>query len=490
MISAHLSDAGSLVGGWLVGSAVSVVASLVLLPNGRTGIVRRLLASWLRAAAAVSNAVALGDQLPERVDELRNRRDALLAQIPSHFSQPGAVGHRQRALASMIAGARWTMPLAERLTPLSPLDSSSLGVDSADALTTAADLVEGLPVGHDLPDIPEARTRDLDVLVGMSPEVVKAHYPARLVSIAAMSQLFYAAMSQGRSAPLPDVGHFSAAKPSTILRENLRWNSLWLHNAMRTGLGAAACVLIVRWVGLNHGLWVVLASLAVTQVSISGASGASMMAKIIGGAALGVIVAGLVAAMHLPYPFFIVVLPIAAFFAKQTGARDMFTAQFMYTQFALINFSVLMWPPEKGLELVRIQDIALGAVVAAGFTLLVFPSGVSRLLAKLQASALESARAYLAGSIKPLLADDPEPQENRQGVLNDLGSYEDAIDAAFMHAPRLTDELMAHERASAIARDLLIGGDACAELASLAQQDPKFVDVASELADWWRRLPY
>ena len=489
MTAAHLGDAPALVGGWLVGSAVSVAAALVVVPNRRSGLIRELLAQWLRAAERVSSGVQSGVMPAQLVDDLEDRREALLAAVAGSISQPGAAGRRQRALSNMVAGARWSMHVAERISPKDPSDTSTLAATSAEAFSAAAELVVGDPFPRDLPDLPTERARDFKALAVLGSDELRAHYSARLLSIGAMSQLFHAARYRGREVPVPDLGYMDAARPRTILRENLRWHSVWLRNAWRTGAGAATCVAIVRVVGVEHGVWVVLAALAVTQVTLSGVSGSKMMLRISSGAAAGVVLAGAVATLHLPRPVFLCALPVAAFAAKRFAGSRMVLAQMTFTLFALINFSVLSWPPHKGLEVVRVEDIALGALVAAVFSLLVFPSGVWRSLEGLRSTALLAARAYLAGNLAAVSDLDGAPRGlERRSVLEHLGAYETALDAAFMFEHERTAELVAHESAASTARDLLVGGDACAELAEFARSDPKVRPVAAELAFWWQRF--
>ncbi len=485
MVTAHRSDLPSLLVGWSLGSAVSIIAALVVLPHRRSGLVRRLLAQWLRAAADLCAAMASGGDQGPRLAALQASRDELLAQVTSSFTQPGAVGHRQRAIAGMVSGARWSMPIAERLTAMRPTDPSTLAMTSADAFQAAADLVEGGSLPTDLPDLPTARRSDLDRLCEQSPEILASHYPVRVLSIGAMNQLYQAALSRRMNAPTPDIGHFDSMRPSRILRQNFRWRSVWLRNALRTGFGAAACVLIVRVVGLDHGLWVVLAALAVTQVTLSGATGAQAMLKMAAGATGGVLIAGLLAMLHLPYLVFLCALPVAAFVAKRVASLNMTLAQLSYTQFALINFAVVTWPPNKGLEGARFQDILLGAAVAAGFSFLVFPSGIMSLLHRLRADSLESARRYLTASIDRVSEPSAGSLTLRKMLLEDLGAYENALDAAFMNSNVRSPELMLLEAASATAHDLLLGGDACAELAMIVQSESGFEPVARELSEWW-----
>lgn len=487
MIPATASDLPSLVGGWLIGSGISMLSALVLLPHYRTGVVRQAMAQWLRAAGELAGAAATRKPLEPAVAELTRCRDALLGQVTGSYSRPGAVSRTQRALASMVAGARWSMPVAAKLLPLHASDGSKLAAQSQTAFTAAADLVVGKSIGA-LPDLAAQRADDLNALVGQSSEIVRAHYPVRLISISAMVQLFRAAQTRGKVAPTPDVGNMPDENPLAILRANLRWNSLWLHKALRTGLGTAASVLIVRLVGLDHGVWVILAALSVTQVTFSAASGTKAMFKIVGGAIGGVLIASLIIVFHLPYVVFLIALPLSAFIAKRLQSSDIFLAQLSYTPFALVNLSVLEWPPHKGVELLRVEDILLGAAVAAGFTLLVFPLGINRLVSRLQVNSVTASRSYLQSAVTLLREGKSISGSSRAQAQTAIRAYEDSLDAAFMSARVSTDELLQHETASALSRDYLIGGDTCAELLTMSQENPKLLPVSKELAIWWEEF--
>jgi uncharacterized membrane protein YccC len=380
------------------------------------------------------------------------------------------------------------MPVANKILPLHASDGSTLAAESQVAYLAAADLVLGEKVDQQLPNVPEQRLSDLEALADQPINVVRAHYPVRLLSISAMAQLYRAAQSRGKVAPTPDVGSMPDENPLAILRANLRWNSLWLHNALRTGLGTAASVLIVRLVGLEHGVWVILAALSVTQVTFTATSGTKAMLKIVGGAIAGVVLAGAVIVFHLPYVVFLIALPLFAFVAKQMQSKDMFFAQMTYTPFALINLSVLVWPPHKGIEVLRVEDILLGAFVAAVFTLLVFPLGINRLVAGLQTQALTTSRNYLQSSLASLREGKKLSPSRRAASMNAIRAYEDALDAAFMSARVDSDALEEHENAAAVARDYLIGGDTCVELLDMGTKNPTLLPAGQELSLWWQEF--
>jgi uncharacterized membrane protein YccC len=488
MLPATPAQAPELVAGWLIGSGLSILSALFLLPHLRTGIVRKYLSEWLAAATDVCYAVISGNALADKIAALQEKRDRLLAFVASSYSQPGATSRRQRALSDMVAAARWSHPLAEHLTPQHPHDSTTLAAESATGFTAAAEMLEFGTTTVALPNLPEARLTDLEALSAQQPSILKAHYSVRLLSIASMTQLFRAAVSQGKSAPVPDVGNFEPSKPLTVLRQNLRWNSVWLINALRTGLGAATCVFIVREMGLDHGVWVVLAALSVTQVSLSGATGTKDAMKIVTGAAAGVLIAGILSMLNLPVEVFVMLLPLVAFLAKFASGRGIVWAQLSYTPFALINFAVLEWPPHKGLEFERIENITIGAVVAVLYTLLVFPSGVSKLLRKLQRSAVTSSEQLLSDSIAAITEHTPIPPHRRAQAIDSISAFETAVDAAYLGNKSPSRELQNQEAAMERSRDLLIGADACDELARMSTNQPSFRPIASEFALWWRKF--
>jgi uncharacterized membrane protein YccC len=488
MIPATFSDLPSLLGGWFIGSGVAIISALVLLPHRRTGVIRQAMAQWLRAAGDLAGAAALRQPLEPAFAQLQRSRDELLAQVTGTFTRPGAVSRPQRALSSMVASARWSMPIASELQALHPLDISTLASESQTAFVRAADLVSGKAVTGAVPNLPEQRAADLKDLQGQSNEIVRAHYPVRLMSISAMVQLFRAAQLRGIVAPVPDVGSMQDDNPVSILRANLRWNSLWLQNAVRTGCGTALSVLIVRVTGLDHGVWVILAALAVTQVTFSGVSGSRALFKIVAGAIGGVLIASLIMLFHLPYVVLVIALPVSAFIAKYLQCTNIFYAQLSYTPFALINLSVLAWPPHQGVDVLRIEDILLGATVSAGFTLLVFPRGINRLVSSLQAKAVATSRHYLRSAVAMLQAGQGEAALNREEVLTGIRSYDDALDAAFMSAREGSQVLIEHERALALSRDFLIGGDTCAELLSMARQNSQLQPIGQEISLWWEEF--
>lgn len=481
-----LSDLPHLLAGWCVGSVLAILAALFLLPRRQHHRVRRSLADWLTAAAALTRAVVDGSALPPRVAALQAARDDMIDHLRSSPIRPGVLGRRQRALNEMVARARWSMPMARRLQTLPPGDDPHLAVVSAQAFDDAAALVRGDIVPGSPPDIPRERADDLNRVALAQPSDPVGHYGQRVISISAMTHLWLAGQSRGVSLPRPDVGSVGGEAPGALLRSGVHRHSVWLSNALRTGLGAAVCVLLADSLGIQHGLWVVLAALTCIQGTFSGPESLRRMVTIAAGSVIGVVLASVVLLPTVPPWAFIVLLGAAALIGKLCQARGALVAQIAYSPIMLFNLALLTWPPTGGLGVIRIEDVALGASVAAVLTLAVFPVGVRRLLMTLEIQARTLSVAYLTASIAAVRGGPAVPSSQRQSCETAILSFEHALDAAYLNPASADERLSDHEVEAALARDRLVGGDACAQLAAFAARSPERAPLASAFAGWWQ----
>ena len=479
------SDLPSLLAGWGIGSALAIIAALFLLPRRQHHRVRRSLGDWLTAAAALTRATVDGSALPARVTDLQSARDGLLDQLRESPIRPGALGRRQRALNEMVSRARWSMPIAHRLAPLQPDDDPRLALASARAFDDAAILVRGGDIPPSPPDIPRERADDLARVMHLPPADVRQHYGQRVISISAMTQLWLAGTSRGLRLPRPDVGSVDDESPVALLRSGLHRRSVWLSNAIRTGVGAAICVALADSLGIQHGLWVVLAALTCIQGTFSGPESLRRMVMIAAGSVIGVILASALLLPSIPAWLFILLLFIAAFIGKLCQARGALLSQVAYSPIMLFNLALLTWPPTGGLGIIRIEDVTLGACVAAILTIAVFPFGVRRLLASLEAVARSLSQVYLTDSIAAVDHGGTVPASQRQACQAAILSFEHALDAAYLSPRAADDRLSDHEREVALARDRLVGGDACAQLAAFRDRSPATAEIAIDFASWW-----
>lgn len=488
MVPAQITEIPDLVGSWLIGSGIAIVAALVVLPHQRSGAVRRALTAWLDAAAMLAAAIGQRGPRESALQALTTADDALIDGMSGSLARTGSVGHRERALTEMVSRARWSMPVAAQLTALPESDDITLTMASATAFTSAGQLVSGATAPTEVPDLPALREADLTAMAGEPSTDVAGHYPARVLSIAATTMLWLAGVSRGIRMPSPDLGDVTDESPWAVLRADIGWDSVWLRNAVRTGIATAACVLLVRELGLDHGLWVVLAALACIQGTFSGAGSARLMVSLVAGAAGGVTIAGVLLVLQPPYTVFAALLPLAAITAKLLSHSGPFLAQLVYTPFALINLAVLSWPPGAGMDAMRIENIALGVGVAAVLSVAVFPFGLSRLLNQLQAQACALSLAYLEDAMKAARGFGVFLGNTRSDCVRAILLFEHALDAAYIRPTAVTGALRNHEMQSALARDRLVGGDACIDLALRRARHPRMAPIADAAATWWSRF--
>lgn len=486
------SELLSMVSSWLIGSVVAMTAGLLVFPRNDTGRLRQLLGQWLTTAATICDAQTRGVRSPAACADLHATTERIRVCAGDSAVSLGMVGGRQRALAEMVDGTQWgsaaldavaDAPVPEDGTPLQTL---RLLEASATALTSAATTMSDARVTPQVPDLAAIREHDLNQLGTMTPAQLEQHYPARLVSILAMRMLWLAGISRGMHYPAPDLGSTADRTPMALLRLNLTFRSVWFRNAVRTAAATAACVVLVRALGLEHGLWVALAALTVTQVSFSAASAGTTAVRMAAGAAAGIAVASLGLLLSLPPIAFVVLLPVLAALASLASHSGAFLAQLAYTPFALTNLAALQWTTDRGLEGERLADIVLGIAVAAGFTLLVFPYGLSRQLRHLADQALASSAAYLESGIDAIVKPPTSVSPGlRADSIRALALLEATLAAATVRPTLPRETLLDGLGADNVSRDRLIGGDACAALADRMRRGPEFADVARAFASWW-----
>jgi len=486
MADSTLDDLPSLLAAWLVGGAVAIGAGMLILPKYRDGVLRAALSRWLKAAGSLAEALSTDRDLEPALASLRAAAEPLISGASGPRMRPGAIGPRQRALAELVDVVRWSGPIIGQLGPFPAGRQHELARQSGAAFIAAAETVVGNPPESSIPDLPALRAADLNRLADAEPSDVRGHYSARLISILAMWTLWLAGRSRGIAYPTPDIGSLDDERPWPLIKAHARFDSPWLRNALRTGACAAACVVIVRLLGLEHGIWVVLAALCVTQVSFSGlANGASAM-RLVAGATAGVLIASIGLVLDLPQVGDIVVLPFMAFLAVVGAAIGPMTAQMLFTPFVLVNFAALEWATQRGLEIVRLEDVAIGAAVAAGFAFLTFPFGLAKeLRSKVQVAASATA-GYLAAAVA---AASGTPRDvagpSRQTCVTALVRLEATIDAAGISGDVSQEDMSTAIHANAVARDQLVGGDACTSLAHAKARDARIAPISALFAAWW-----
>ena len=478
LLPATPSRLGDYLAGWFIGCAVSIVAALVVLPRERVTLTRDALADWCKAAANLTRLYQENSHSGEGKAGLAAAFEEIQKQTVGSSTRPGSLTRRLRALLQMVQYANTSTNLALSTEDLGPDSHVELLANaSAEVFDSAASILANeseIPVPVDMDAL---RHRDLMdaqkwCAKGLTENPVKtlddlrAHYPIRLIAIGAAVMQWLALRSRGRGSTMPELGAFESSSPLELLRVNLRFSSPWFRNALRTGIAASVAVGIAQGMGLKHGFWVVLATISILQLSFTSPQTGRLALKTMGGTVAGILVGALLVLITPNQPVFLALLAITAFIAKYAQSKSITYAQFAFSPFAIINVSLLTWPPTADTALSRLTDIAIGLLVAVVLTFAIFPRGISGLISSTGKVAMMQMQAYIDG-VRDVLtgrASGDSLDAKRANALLSLQAYDDTLDASFMTAHTVTPEISRLEANQAWLQDSLLAGDTLRQL--------------------------
>lgn len=387
VVTAHpQAHAAELVIAWVFGAAVSLVAALVLFPRHHSGVLRRALSHWCAAAAQLARAVANAESI-----DLTSIAAAYqeLESVDRTHAIAGLWSPRTRALAEMNRGAQQlTTYFSERPSSrVHSLADRELFAQIAEALQCASQTVLPNSAAIESVDMIRARHEHTDAVIALAqaqpgPDAVDRAadaIDARVASFAAEGLQYLAAVSRG-ARQTNKVTPTDSSSIAMRSRSVFQANSVWLFNGIRTGIALAAALLIAHVMGLEHGVWVVMATLSLISITQTSRGTTSNALTTMIAVTLGVLISVVLLQLHLPWVGMVCVVLLAAFTAKWFFFNSVFAGQMSYTPFAILNVAMLSWPTPSGLAEVRLEDIAVGLLVAVGATLLAFPFGMKRLL--------------------------------------------------------------------------------------------------------------
>ena len=406
LLPAQLSDLWQYLCCWSIGSAVSLLAALLLFPRHHGGKVRDQLARWCTAMGSLAVAlVKPANNAAERaaVDDAESVLFELLAE---GARWPGVLSRRLRSLTEMALGALGTTVVLEQVKDQDVAGDSSgstLAVATQSAFDRAATAVvhRGGGSGELIP-VDAVRHQDLEEVIFWTQQHLSAdassvlaqletHHAVRVLSIASDEMQRLATASEGQVVAPAEIGMADVDSASQIVRENLSTNSFWLRDALRSGLALGGAVAIARILGISHGVWVALAALVLLQSSSTPNESQREGAKVVIGSVAGMLLGAGLLSIDASARMLVVVLVLSAFWARRQSFFGAFGAQASFSFFAIVNMSVLNWPPDIQTATLRFEDVAIGIGVAAVATVLVFPRGPSSMLAAARGEALAAA---------------------------------------------------------------------------------------------------
>ena len=459
------------------------------IPAPASAIPERVLGIAIGGVLAVAAATLLW---PERADvDFRQRLAAALDRLAELAAGLGAgpaaglPGDSLEQARSALAGARaFALGVAQR-----PLGAARIAVaerELAVGLRDAAELLAG--VGADLGDGDRALLRATGVVLGEAAGVLQDEsapppdrdaYARTRAAYADASERHVAGLLSDGSAPATiartgdRVFHLrrlavladavarqasvaagradreptrsTAARVTSQLAVRLAPDSVLLHNALRLALGLAAARAVAGVLDLEHGFWVVFATLTVTRATARGTS--ANAARAVLGTAIGAVLATLVMlAFEAEADVYVVLIPVFAFLAVYGSAVSFVAGQVGFTLLIVAIFNLIA-PPHWEVALIRLEDVAIGAAVGLLIGVAAWPRGPAAQLRDTLAQAIDAGAAYSRTVAAGLLGSAVDPEPARREATRAARRAEDVFTA---YLDEVADRPAAIERWAAL----------------------------------------
>jgi uncharacterized membrane protein YccC len=397
--------------GWGIAGVAVTVAAVTLWPARVRSRLRRLAAELAAAVADVLDAV--GDRAVD-VDLRRERRarardasETLLVAYLHLPYRPAGPTARDQALVYLLSELRRGCEFADALDS-DPRISARLRVDdrtllgsAASTFRDAAATLGGAPPPN-LGPLEDTRRGYLEKVEQTVPtleptaarELVHRALDIRIVSYIALSAAVNVALSVGRRVrdpgfalePLaPEPGLEPAVgRLASLVRANLRLDSVWLQAAIRAAIGLGLAVLIALLARVDHAFWVILGTMSALKSSVVSTAHTAWQ-SFLGTAAGFALSSAFLFASGERHPVLWAALPVCLFLAVYTPTVvHAVVGQAMFTIAIVVLFNILQ-PEGWRTGLVRIEDILIGCGTSIVVGSLLWPRGAgAQLRARLE----------------------------------------------------------------------------------------------------------
>jgi uncharacterized membrane protein YccC len=416
--------------GWLIGGTMALVAALALWPfERRTGL----------RGAAIALARDLGEVIAtigapasaERLDRIADSVTDLEARLESPL-RPFGPGARDIHMVHMVQHLESAVEVAAgsiaRGVPRG--DDAALVDEVALALTRAADVLAGERppeialaglAAIDVATVEELRSLEARVDVARHDSgdpLDQLHSSIPLLTLAHLAVwIEYDAVRvvDGRPDPTPDLATApevaADASPESARRiagrtgrlalTELDPEGVILGNSIRAGAALAAAVAITEVLDLEFGFWVALAALCVLRSGVSSTLACARQAVF--GTIVGFVVAALLVLVIGDSDVALwIIFPLAVFLAGYApGAIHFAVGQAAFTVTVVVLFGILDLPGFRT-DVLRVENVTVGAVVAVGLSLVVWPRGarqaIARTVASMYRSAADATETFITGT--------------------------------------------------------------------------------------------
>ncbi|CCH17512.1 FUSC family protein [Micromonospora lupini] len=348
---------------------------------------------------------------------------------------PTAAGAQDRALRISAAALREVLAEADRLAgdappePIPDLAAARLLRACADTTRAAGrSLSPGVPP-VDLGSLDAAiRTAEAAYPAGRggadAPDVPRMCRDATALALADQVRVFAvgarvaAGARPAGGAAYPRLFGYARHSPWTLywwqFRSHLAPRSAHLHSALRLAVALSVARVAAGVLQLNHGFWVLLATLTVLRTSAADTRTALRPAVL--GTIAGVVVSGLLVLLIQEPIVYAVVLPVTLLLAFGVGRLlGPVWQQALFTLLLTVVFSQLS-PEGWRLAEARLVDVGLGAVIGVLAGVAMWPRGASHDLRHNAARYLTASGDAVAQTVEAVLGDAPPPEDDLDRV--------------------------------------------------------------------------
>lgn len=412
-----------MMGGWVFGGLVALVASLVMWPYFPRAKLLASITTTLRDEAQLAERL-WNDDGSDPIDAL-NKVEESYAQVQANFEgnlkRPGSTYRRERRLNRLVEETRRlrvTLRVSFRRWPFEASVADRMVIGSAAAaLRESADAADAGTINRAVfEEQIETRARHRDwtlhevqrrLAAGDAAGVIRtasSAFRARAVSLAASGPIRDAAMLADPK-PAPEISTQGVVVPTNVglvlpwhrLRAELSLHSPWLRNALRVGIALSIALVVVQFTGVDRGYWVVLGTLSVLRLDLTGTYRNAW--NIIKGQLLGFAIGSVLLFVVMDRPTIAwMLLPLIA------GAQGYMTNNvnivFQQAGFTLLLVTMTaISASQRNITVLRIEDVGLGVLVAITVSLLVFPRGVVPRVQRHMMLGIRSAADYFAAAV-------------------------------------------------------------------------------------------
>jgi uncharacterized membrane protein YccC len=449
-----VDDIPSRVLGWSFGGLVALALALLVLPVYERPALWRAAADALRACAAYVRAAGSSPTLAAAREAVGHLHHAYAA-APYRPAGPAV---RDRAFVSLMDGL-------DRMVSLEPQPVGGPTEEAGARLrASTAELLEASAARVSDPDGPEpdllgvdrARHEHLETLGAWAQSTLEdgtdstgvvtgleGSWWTRVMSFLSIPIAADVVIGLG-SKPLDDDLAVTLETPvdepsgrgarlRRVLSANLDLSSVRFRNAVRAAVALGGAVLLAAVTDLEHGFWVGLATLSVLRSNALATGRTAVQA--VGGTCLGFfVVLALFGIFDAGPAEEWIVLPVAAFGAAYAPTAVSFVVgQASFTVAIVVMFDIIE-PEAWRTGLVRVEDIAIGAGVALGVGLLLWPRGALGLLRSVLGAHLRADADYLDEAFVGVAAGDvtsagPRREQARRAARRVADAYDELLAA-------------------------------------------------------------